>query len=274
MEQFTYEVSGGVSIRINVAGPEDGEPVVFIHGSGPGASGASNFRQNVAAFVDAGYRVVLPDLVGYGASSKPEGIDYSLALFTDTLRAALEAQGIERPVLVGNSLGGGVAIQLALDDPDFASRLILMSPGCIEELADYFAMPGIAGMVSSFGSAAFDEMEQRRLITNLVYDPVHVTDALVAERFAVAANQPKDVLTRMRTPNLRPRLGELRMPILVLWGSDDRFMPQTGIRYFLESCEDARVVIFNKVGHWVQVERAAEFNSYALAFLTEKPSAL
>jgi 4,5:9,10-diseco-3-hydroxy-5,9,17-trioxoandrosta-1(10),2-diene-4-oate hydrolase len=64
--------------------------VVFIHGSGPGASGASNFRQNWPIFVAAGYRVILPDLIGYGASSKPEGIDYTLQLFTDTLYAALK----------------------------------------------------------------------------------------------------------------------------------------------------------------------------------------
>lgn len=261
----THRVSGGYDIVINEAG--SGPAVVFIHGSGPGASGASNFRQNIEAFVAAGYRVVLPDMIGYGASSKPEGIDYTLALFTDTLHEALVAHGIGKATLVGNSLGGGVAIQMALDHPAFIDRLILMSPGCIEELATYFAMPGIAGMMSSFGSPDFSAEEQRRLITNLVYDPVHVTDALVAERFAVARIQPKDVLTRMRTPNLQPRLGELKMPILGFWGYQDKFMPLTGINYFLEQCDDARFITFNKVGHWVQLERTDEFNRYAIAFL-------
>lgn len=273
MQSSTHAVSGGYQIQVNEVGNPEGPAIVFIHGSGPGASGASNFRQNVAAFTAAGYRVILPDLIGYGASSKPEGVDYTLQLFADTLFEALGALGVGEAVLVGNSLGGGVAMQIALDHPGFATRLILMSPGCIEELPVYFAMPGIAGMVSSFGSPDFSEAEQRRLIGNLVYDPVHVTDALVAERFAVARTQPKDVLTRMRTPNLRPRLGELTMPILVLWGSDDRFMPQTGMGYFVESCEDVRVILFNKVGHWVQVERASEFDAYALAFLAERPAA-
>ena len=273
MKEQTHTVAGGYAIHIKEAGRPEGEAVVFIHGSGPGASGASNFRQNVAAFADAGYRVLLPDLIGYGASSKPDDIDYTLQLFTETLHEALLAHGVERAVLVGNSLGGGVAMQMALDRPGFATRLILMSPGCIEELSAYFAMPGIAGMVSSFGSPDFNEAEQQRLITNLVYDPVHATPELVAERFAVARTQPKAVLARMRTPNLRPRLSELRMPLFVLWGSADRFMPQTGIGYFLESCDDIRVAIFNKVGHWVQVERAAEFDAYALAFLREKAGA-
>lgn len=267
LRKSVHTVEGGYNIVVNETGAENGAAVVFIHGSGPGASGQSNFRQNVPPFVDAGFRVVLPDLIGYGESSKPEGIDYTLQLFTDTLYEALQKQGIEKATLVGNSLGGGIALQMALDHPEFIDRLILMAPGCIEEREVYFAMPGIAGMVSSFGGPDFNEEEQRRLITNLVHDPIHVTDALVKERFAVARTQPKDVIVRMRTPNLQPRLGELKMPILVFWGSAERFMPLSGINYFLDQCEDVRVITFNKVGHWVQVERTDEFNRYSIEFL-------
>ena len=262
-----YTVAGGFEIVINEAGPEDGPAIVFIHGSGPGASGKSNFKKNVAAFGAAGLRVVLPDMIGYGASSKPEGIDYTLALFTDTLVDALHQHGIEKASFVGNSLGGGVALLIALDRPDFVDRLVLMAPGCIEELPIYFAMPGIAGMRSAFGSPEYSLADQRRLNESLVYDPVHVTDELVAERYEVARTQSKDVIGRMRTHNLQPRLGELKMPILVFWGSEERFMPLTGIDYFLKQCADVRVITFNKVGHWVQVERAEEFNAYAVAFL-------
>ncbi|WP_311269519.1 alpha/beta hydrolase [Sphingobium sp. WCS2017Hpa-17] len=261
----TYVVSGGYEISLAEIG--QGPAVVFIHGSGPGASGASNFRQNAEIFAEAGFRVILPDMIGYGASSKPQDIDYTLALFTDTLKEALVQHGVSRAFLVGNSLGGGVAIQMALDDPAFVDKLVLMAPGCIEELPIYFAMPGIATMRSSFGSPEFSEADQRRLGESLVFDPVHITDALVAERFAVAKTQPKDVLTRMKTPNLRPRLGELTAPIQLFWGFNERFMPLSGIDYFMESCPDVRCTIFNKVGHWVQVERAEEFNRQSIAFL-------
>ena len=267
MRTSTHRVVGGYDLVVNETGPVDAPVVVFIHGSGPGASGQSNFRQNADAFAAAGFRVVLPDLIGYGASSKPAGIDYTLALFTDTLHDALVRLGIAKAVLIGNSLGGGIALQMALDHPGFVDRLILMAPGCIEEREDYFRMPGIARMVSSFGGPDFTEDEQRRLLTNLVHDPVHITDALVKERYAVARTQPKDVIVRMRTPNLQPRLGEIKMPILVFWGSEERFMPLTGIDHFLRQCDDVRVLTFNKVGHWVQVERADEFNRHATAFL-------
>lgn len=261
----TYPVAGGYEISIAEAG--QGPAVVFLHGSGPGASGASNFRSNAPAFVAAGYRVLLPDLIGYGASSKPEGIDYTLQLFTDTVFEALSQAGVTSAVLVGNSLGGGIAMQLAFDHPGFVEKLVMMAPGCVEELPVYFAMPGIAKMKSSFGSPEFSAQDQKALITNLVYDASVVTDDLVAERYAVARTQSKDVLARMRTPNLAPRLGELTMPVLGFWGLQDDFCPASGAQRFLDACPDARFMTFNKVGHWVQVERAEEFNRYTLAFL-------
>ena len=269
IKEATYKVAGGYDIHLKETG--EGPAVVFIHGSGPGASGHSNFRQNIEAFVAAGYRVILPDLIGYGASSKPEGIDYTLQLFTDTLYEALRAHGIERASLVGNSLGGGIALQLTLDHPEFSERLVLMAPGCVAEREAYFVMPGITKMVSSFGGPDFNLDEQRRLVGNLVHPDFapKIPDALVAERFAVARTQPKDVLVRMRTPDLSPRLGEVRNPIFVLWGLNDEFCPEAHARLFLDNCQDVRAITFARTGHWVQVERANEFNRYVVDFLNE-----
>ena len=267
MRTATYRVEGGYDIHVQEAG--SGPSVVFIHGSGPGASGASNFRGNIEAFVTAGYRVILPDLIGYGASSKPEGIDYTLDLFTGTLRDALRQHGIQNAVLVGNSLGGGIALQMTLDESTFARKLVLMAPGCVAERESYFAMPGIASMVSTFGGEAFDLAEQRRLVSNLVHPDfaARIPDALVTERFEVARTQPKDVLLRMRTPDLSPRLGEIEQSIFVLWGRDDAFCPEAHSRLFLDRCRDVRAITFNRTGHWVQVERAEEFNRYVVEFL-------
>ncbi len=265
----TYRVAGDYDIHIKEAGPVTGPAVVFIHGSGPGASGASNFRNNIDAFVAAGFRVVLPDMIGYGASSKPEGLDYTLALFTDTLYDALRQHGVERASLVGNSLGGGVALQMTLDHPDFSEKLVLMAPGCVAERESYFVMPGIAKMVSGFGSPDFNLAEQKRLVSNLVHPDFasKIPDALIEERFAVARTQPKDVIARMRTPNLGPRLGELTLPIFVLWGLNDEFCPEDHARLFLDACPDVRAITFARTGHWVQVERAGEFNRYSVDFL-------
>ncbi len=262
-----YAVAGGHEIHISEAG--SGPVVVFLHGSGPGASGASNFRDNIDAFVEAGYRVILPDLIGYGASSKPEGIDYTLDLFVETVFHALRQHGVEQAALVGNSLGGGIAIQIALDNPGFASALVLMAPGCVAEQASYFTMPGIAKMKSCFGSPGFNLAEQRGLIANLVHPDwaSRIPDDLVEERFAVAKTQSKDVLARMKTPNLGPRLGDLSQPVFVLWGLDDEFCPVAHAQLFLDQCRNVRAITFGRTGHWVQVERSGEFNAYATEFL-------
>ncbi|SFR92175.1 alpha/beta fold hydrolase [Sphingomonas jatrophae] len=267
----THRVSGDYDIVVAETGPADGPAVVFLHGSGPGASGRSNFRKNVDAFVAAGYRVLLPDLIGYGASSKPEGIDYTLQLFTDTVYEALQAQGVTKATLIGNSLGGGIALQMTLDHPEFAEKLVLMAPGCVAPREDYFVMPGIAKMVSNFGGPDFNVDEQKRLIGNLLHPDAHhhITDQLVEERFAVARTQPKDVLVRMRTPDLGPRLGEITQPIFVLWGLNDEFCPEAHSRLFLDRCPDVRAITFARTGHWVQVERAEEFNRYSLDFLRD-----
>jgi len=213
--------------------------------------------------------VILPDLIGYGASSKPEGIDYTLQLFTDTVYEALLAHGIAAASLVGNSLGGGIALLLTLDHPEFTRNLVLMAPGCVAERESYFVMPGIAKMVSNFGGPDFNLAEQKRLVSNLVHPDFapNISDALIAERFAVARTQPKDVLMRMRTPDLSPRLSEVAQPILVLWGLNDEFCPEAHARLFLDHCPDVRAMTFGRTGHWVQVERAGEFNAYAIDFL-------
>lgn len=273
LSQAVYRTASGYDIALAEAGPDapDAPVVVFLHGSGPGASGASNFGGNWPAFAAAGYRVILPDLIGYGASSKPADIDYTLQLFTDSVRDALRQHGVGRAHLVGNSLGGGIALQWTLDDPASVDRLVLMAPGCIHPQAEYFTMPGIAKMVSDFGSPEFSLDQQRQLVANLVHPDFapRIPDALVEERFAVARTQPKDVLARMRTPDLGVRLGEIEQPIFVLWGKDDEFCPEHGARLFLDQCPDARCLTFTRTGHWVQVERAAEFNIYATAFLNE-----
>jgi len=275
MTEFTQvrrTVSGGHEINLTLAGSMDGPAVVFLHGSGPGASGLSNFRGNFGAFVEAGYQVVMPDLIGYGGSSKPEGIDYTLQLFTDTIYEALRAEGVESAVFVGNSLGGGIALQMTLDHPEFVSALVLMAPGCLEELSVYFSMPGIALMGQAFAAPEFTIDSQRAVVTALVHPDFreNITEELIRERFEVARTQPKDVLMRMRTVNLSPRLGEVRQPILVMWGKEDKFCPDSGIAHFFEAGCDVRAMSFSRVGHWVQVERRNEFNAYVLAFLDDQ----
>src|SRR5579863_411515 len=141
-----------------------GPAVVFVHGSGPGVSAFSNFYANYKTIAAAGYRALLPDMLGFGWSSKPTDIDYTLDLFTSTLGAFLDKLDVRRCVLVGNSLGGAIAIGYALKQPERVAKLVLMGPGGIESRETYFKMPGIQRMVSEFVGQGFDRAGLRRLL--------------------------------------------------------------------------------------------------------------
>ena len=247
-----------------------GEAVVFIHGSGPGASGHSNFKQNYPAFAAAGYRVIVPDLPGYGASSKPQTV-YSLDFFVSALSGLLDALDIQRCVLVGNSLGGAIAIKLALDQPGRVSRLVLMAPGGLMDKEQYYLqMEGIQKMGAAFANGELnDAAGMRRLLSLQLFDPALISDETVAERVAVVGQQPACVLTSMQVPNLTSRLPELQCPILGFWGINDKFCPASGAQTLLAACRRIRFVLLSECGHWVMVEHRELFNRECLVFLGE-----
>jgi 4,5:9,10-diseco-3-hydroxy-5,9,17-trioxoandrosta-1(10),2-diene-4-oate hydrolase len=243
-----------------------GPAVVFVHGSGPGVSAYSNFFPNYKVIAAAGHRALLPDMLGFGWSSKPTGIDYTLDLFTSSLGAFLDKLDVRRCVLVGNSLGGAISIGYALKHPERVSKLVLMGPGGIETREAYFKMPGIQKMVAEF-SAGLDRAGLKKIMEILAYDPKFVTDELVEMRFNVLKTQPKEVLSRMIIPDQSPELGKLRAPILGFWGIEDQFCPASGYEKILRAVPDSRFVMYSRCGHWAMIERSEDFNRNVIEFL-------
>jgi 4,5:9,10-diseco-3-hydroxy-5,9,17-trioxoandrosta-1(10),2-diene-4-oate hydrolase len=255
----------GFSIHYHEAGR--GEPVVFIHGAGQGASGYSNFKGNFPFFAEHGFRAIVPDLPGYGLSSKPEDNAYTLDFFADSLHGFLEAIGVKRCIPLGNSLGGAVAMKYTLDHPDSVSKLVLMAPGGLEELPTYLQMEGIRTMLTVFSSGTIDMEAIRSVMTLQLYDPAPITDELLAERFGVSKTQPRTVLSTMRVQNLTERLSEIQCPVLGFWGMNDKFNPVSGATKIAERCPKARVMLVNHCGHWVMVEHRDVFNRTCIDFL-------
>ncbi len=258
---------GDLAIHYRSHGRAHGDAVVFVHGSGPGASGHSNFKHNIAAFAGAGYRVIIPDLPGFGYSSKPTDRDYTTEFFSSHLVGLLDALGIGAFALIGNSLGGAISIRAALDHPDRVTKLILMAPGGIEELDTYLAMPAMAKMISNFVDGALDRDGLRRVLETLVFDPVHVTDELVDERWAILRQQPPEVLGRMVIPNMEHELQEIRCPVLSFWGVDDEMLPASGGMKITRACRPSRHIELAECGHWVMVEHRRVFDAACLDFL-------
>ena len=258
---------GDIEVHYRSHGPIDGDVVVFVHGSGPGASGHSNFKKNLDAFVAAGHRVIVPDLPGFGYSSKPDDRDYTTEFFSTHLVGLLDALGIETFALIGNSLGGAISIRVALDHPDRVSKLILMAPGGIEELQTYLAMPAMAKMINNFVGGKLDRDGLWRVLETLVYDPVHVTDELVDERMAILQDQPPEVLGRMKIPNMEQELHQIQCPVLSFWGVDDELLPASGGLKITRACKPSRHIEIAECGHWVMVEHTRMFNAACLDFL-------
>ncbi|MFR0692806.1 alpha/beta fold hydrolase [Enterobacterales bacterium AE_CKDN230030158-1A_HGKHYDSX7] len=257
-------------LRLHYLDDGSGEPVLFLHGSGPGASGHSNFKLNYPEFAAAGHRVLVPDLPGYGASDKPE-TDYSLDFFVDAMFGLLDALDVPRCTLVGNSLGGAIAIRMALDQPQRITRLVLMAPGGLMEKEQYYLqMEGIQKMGAAFANGELNDADgMRRLLSLQLFDAAQISDETVNERVAVVREQPRCVLTRMQVPNLAGRVAELSCPILGFWGMNDRFCPASGAQTLMEACSNIRFVLLSECGHWVMVEHRALFNREVLAFLAE-----
>ena len=256
--------------RVHVIDRGAGPVVVFLHGSGPGASGHSNFRGNYPEWADQGYRCLVIDLVGFGFSDKPDDVKYPLSFFVECVKQTLDAMGVADCAVVGNSLGGAVAVGLALDFPELVSRLILLAPGGMSPREEYLQMPAMQKMLQVY-AASDGELTEAGLREffefGLVYDARHITDALMAERRQVLAQMNPQVMLTMEIPYLAERLSELVCPVLVFWGASDRMMPESGLLAMARHCRAMKLILLSECGHWVMVEHEALFNSECLRFL-------
>jgi 4,5:9,10-diseco-3-hydroxy-5,9,17-trioxoandrosta-1(10),2-diene-4-oate hydrolase len=259
----------GEGLRIHYSDAGSGMPLVFVHGSGPGASGFSNFQGNFPFFAERGFRAIVPDSLGFGLSSKPD-VDYELDYVLSGLKRLLRCLNVERCAVVGNSHGGALAIQLALDEPQLVSKLILMAPGGLETRERYLEQRGIRAMFKAVSAPeGITEENLRRVLTLQVHDPQWISDPLVMQRWQIAQLQPKRVFNTLRVPQLAPRLGELQCPVLALWGNQDQFCPVSGAAILSDQCPSSLVLRVSGCGHWVMVERAPLFNQLCLEFLRE-----
>ena len=255
--------------RIHYLDEGEGEVVVFLHGSGPGASGHSNFKGNYPAFVEAGYRCIVPDLIGYGFSDKPDDVDHPLSFFVECIEQTLDVAGVEKCTVIGNSLGGAIALGMALDNPGRIEKLILMAPGGLSELPEYQAMPGMQKVFQVFGSGepVTHEVMKDLFATGLMHNPDHATDELVAERMQIMQIMNGHVMATMQVPVLVDRLQELDVPVLGFWGMNEKMMPENGIMAMAKNIKTLRLILVTQCGHWVMVEHESMFNRACLDFL-------
>jgi pimeloyl-ACP methyl ester carboxylesterase len=259
--------AGGIQTSYLEAGA--GEPVVMLHGSGPGVSAMANWQHTIGALSQR-LRVLAPDIVGFGVTKRPDDIVYSLRTWTDHVWAFLDAHGIEKAAIVGNSLGGRIALQMATDRPDRITKMVLMGT------------PGV-GMTPTDGLAALRGYEpshdaMRDLLRNyFAVDPAMITDELVAIRYE--ASIADGAYEAYRAMFFDPRhagsqLGitetEVRAiatPTLLVHGREDKVVPMQVSVTMLGLLPNADLHVFAACGHWTQIERADEFSVLVADYL-------
>lgn len=261
--------AGGVRIHHGDAG--SGEPVLMLHGTGPGSNAWNNFRLNVDALA-ARFRVLPVDLPRFGRSAKVALPGPRLDVLSGVVRDLLDALELDWAHIVGNSMGAQVALKLAIDSPDRLGRLVLVAPAALSRSAVVPMPTEVVRMIAGYYADEGPSVEKmRQLMRALVYDPASVTDEAVAERYEESVRP--DVIAVNQGPHwahqsLEADLGRVAAPTLLIWGQDDRASPIDHALILLRALPDARLHVIARCGHSAQVERADEFNELALGFLS------
>src|SRR5690606_20506717 len=273
--RFALIEDQGLSLNIHYHDCGEGEEVVvMLHGSGPGASGWSNFSRNVEPLAAAGYRVVLMDCPGWSKSDSIVCSDSRSALNARVLKGLLDHLGIARVHLIGNSMGGHSAVAFALEYPQCTDRLVLMGGGT-GGVSPFVPMPteGIKLLQKVYRDPTQENLQQ--MMDIFVYDAGDLTPELIAGRLENILkrrdhleNFTKSLVVNPRQfPDMSQRLGEITAPTLVIWGRNDRFVPMdTGLR-LVAGIPNSELHLFNNCGHWVQWEHAERFNRLVADFL-------
>jgi 4,5:9,10-diseco-3-hydroxy-5,9,17-trioxoandrosta-1(10),2-diene-4-oate hydrolase len=253
-----------------------GLPLVMLHGGGPGAASWTNFAPSLPGFAKS-FRTILIDQPGFGASDKPpvEGNYYRFS--ATAILALLDDLGIEKVHLLGNSLGGGTAMRLALMAPERVGRLVLMGPGGLS--LNLFHADPTEGVQRLMDFAAAPSREAlRAFVSTMVVNKALITDELIEERFADAtAPGVPEAMASMGWSFFNPETAEdgmlwreahqLRKHTLLTWGREDRVNPLDGAFAALKLIPKAQLHVFPNCGHWAQIEAAEEFCEVATGFL-------
>ena len=247
-----------------------GHPVVLIHGGSPGVCALVAWKLNMEPLAASGLCLYGFDQAGFGHTANPR--DHSFEYRVAHARAFIDALGLERFHLIGNSMGAYIAARIALEDPR-AKRLVLVSSGTLA--------PQGSAEAAAQGKRHAQELrkytpsiENMRAVTlKTFFHSELVTEDLVAERYEMSTGPRFEAIQkRWAAPPHKPLVDELpniRNKTLVLWGRNDHGVAlERGVLLF-EALPDAELHVFNECGHWVFWDQAKRFNSLVGDFLSQ-----
>lgn len=271
--------------QIHLSEVGSGYPVLMLHGGGPGASGVANYTRNIEALAQH-FRVLIPDMPGYGQSTKGVKRSDPFGDLAESMLGLLDALKIYSAHVVGNSYGGAAALRMALDQPRRVTSMVLMGPGGINTTRG-LPTKGLNSLLNYYGGEGPSRAKLASFIREyLVADGSRIPDSVIEERYQSSIDPEVVAQPPLRRPNslaaaLRMdfsrdcRLAKCQAPTLVLWGAEDKVNRPSGGETLRKTMPNCDLYLFANTGHWVQWERAEEFNATTTAFLTgHTPAAL
>jgi pimeloyl-ACP methyl ester carboxylesterase len=270
---------GGRNVNVIDIGPEDpAGTIVWIHG----LSGSwQNWLENLPAFART-HRCIAMDLPGFGASEMPAG-PITISGYAATVDELLRVLGVERAVVVGNSMGGFIGAELAIEYRTWVEKLVLVSAAglSIEHMRNEPLLRllrlgrNVLAMGAGWLASKSEELARRprsrwAMVNIVAAHPELLPPPLVAEQLR-GAGKPGfvDALDALMNYPIRDRLSSITAPTLVVWGADDALVPVRDAWEFGELIPDARVVVFEDTGHVPMLERPDAFNALVADFLEE-----
>ena len=268
----TIDIAGVATAVIDVGGPGSGQPpVLLLHGSGPGVSATANWRAVLPPLRAGRRRVIAPDQLGFGGTATGEPRTFGRAAWTRHALALLDALGVPEVDVIGNSMGGAIALSMAVARPSAIRRIVLMGTMGV-------AMPLPPGLDTVWGYAPGVEA-MREVIGLFAYDRGLINDDLVRMRYEASLDPPVRDSWAAMFPAPRQRwvddlalsgaeLAAVNRPVLMVHGRDDRVVPwRSSSLPLVDLLPDCRLHVIGGCGHWTMIEKTAEFLAVVSPFL-------
>ena len=248
-----------------------GDPVLLIHGSGPGVTGWANWRLTIPALAE-NFHVIAPDIVGFGYTERPGDVQYNMETWLNHILGFMDALGIEKAHVVGNSFGGGLALAMAIRAPQRVERLVLMgSAGLPFSLTD--GLDRVWGYTPSIEN-------MRGLLDLFAFDRSRVTDDLARMRYDASIRPGiQEAFSRMFPAPRQNGINALAsneeaikvLPhtTMIVHGREDKVIPLASSYELFNMIQKAQIHVLGQCGHWTQIEHAARFNMLIGNFLGE-----
>jgi pimeloyl-ACP methyl ester carboxylesterase len=259
---------GGLKTFYAKAG--SGHPVLLLHGGSPGASSLISWKLNIDALAESGFTVFAFDQPGFGLSENPK--DFSLEYRVAHAKALIDALGLERFHLIGNSQGAYIAARIALEDSR-TKGMVLVSSGTLAPEASS-ASAELSRKHGEDLRGYTPSIENMRVLSmGTLFKKELVTEDFIKERYEMSTGKNFEAhLARGKAAGGRPVYDDLKnlsCRTLILWGNNDRGASVERAFVLFSLMPDAELHIFHDCAHWVQWDQSARFNQITADFLKQ-----